>query len=174
MSGAERRGEPVRLTPYDPEWPASFERERAALDDAIGDWAVGGIHHVGSIAVPGLAAKPIVDILVGVEDLQSSRGCFEPLAGLEYLHAPYLPEEMHWFCKPHPERRTHHLHLAPVNGRRYADELAFRDRLRSDPETAAAYAALKAELAARFPADREAYTEAKTEFVRAALAGARP
>ena len=169
MSDAERQGEPVRLTPYEPMWPESFERERAALDAAIGGWAVGGIHHVGSTAVPGLAAKPIVDILVGVEDLESSRACFEPLAELEYLHAPYLPEQMHWFCKPHPERRTHHLHLAPVGGRRYADELAFRDRLRADPALATRYEALKRDLAMRFPDDRDAYTESKTEFIAAAL-----
>jgi GrpB-like predicted nucleotidyltransferase (UPF0157 family) len=159
----------IRIEPYDPVWPAAFESEREALEAAIGGWAVGGIHHIGSTAVPGLAAKPIVDILVGVEDLESSRACFEPLAGLEYLHAPYRAEEMHWFCKPHPERRTHHLHLAPVGGRRYADELAFRDRLRSDPETAAAYAALKRELAARFAEDREAYTDAKQDFIRRSL-----
>jgi GrpB-like predicted nucleotidyltransferase (UPF0157 family) len=169
VSDAERPGEPVRLAPYDPVWPESFERERAALDDAIGDWAVGGIHHIGSTAVPGLAAKPIVDILVGVEDLESSRACFEPLAELEYLYAPYLAEQMHWFCKPHPARRTHHLHLAPAGGVRYAEELAFRDRLRADPETAAAYEALKRDLAKRFPDDRDAYTEAKTEFIAAAL-----
>jgi GrpB-like predicted nucleotidyltransferase (UPF0157 family) len=164
----------IRIAPYDPAWPDSFARERAALEAAIGPWAVGGIHHVGSTAVPGLAAKPIVDILVGVEDLESSRACFEPLARLEYRYAPYLSEEMHWFCKPHPDRRTHHLHLAPATGRRYADELAFRDRLRSDPETAAAYSALKRELAARHSEDREAYTEAKTEFIRGVLDEAQP
>jgi GrpB-like predicted nucleotidyltransferase (UPF0157 family) len=159
----------IRIEPYDPSWPASFESERAALEEAIGDWAVGGIHHVGSTAVPGLAAKPIVDILVGVEDLEGSRDCFEPLARLEYLYAPYLAEEMHWFCKPHPDRRTHHLHLAPAGGRRFAEELAFRDRLRAEPETAAAYETLKRELAERFFDDRDAYTEAKADFVRRAL-----
>jgi GrpB-like predicted nucleotidyltransferase (UPF0157 family) len=161
----------IRISPYDLAWQDSFESERAALDAAIGPWAVGGIHHVGSTAVPGLAAKPIVDILVGVESLESSRACFEPLARLEYLYAPYRSEEMHWFCKPHPDRRTHHLHLASATGRRYADELAFRDRLRADPDTAVAYAALKRELAARFPDDRDAYTEAKTDFIRRALEG---
>jgi GrpB-like predicted nucleotidyltransferase (UPF0157 family) len=119
--------------------------------------------------VPGLEAKPIIDILVGVEDLETSRRCFEPLAGLEYLYAPYRAEEMHWFCKPEPARRTHHLHLAPVGGRRYADELAFRDRLRADPAVAADYAALKRDLAARFAEDREAYTDAKSDFIRSAL-----
>jgi GrpB-like predicted nucleotidyltransferase (UPF0157 family)/GNAT superfamily N-acetyltransferase len=161
--------EPIRLSAYDPRWPALFERERVALEAAIGGWVSGGIHHVGSTAVPGLDAKPIVDILAGVEDLETSRACFEPLAGLEYLYAPYLSEEMHWFCKPHPGRRTHHLHLVPTGSRRFDDELAFRDRLRVDPELAADYATLKHRLATRFGADREAYTDAKAEFIRAAL-----
>jgi GrpB-like predicted nucleotidyltransferase (UPF0157 family) len=160
----------IRIVPYDPAWPEAFASERAALEEAIGSWAVGGIHHGGSTAVPGLAAKPIVDILVGVEDLESSRACFEPLSRLEYLYAPYRSEEMHWFCKPHPDRRTHHLHLVPDGSRRYSEELAFRDRLRADPGTAERYARLKRELAERFPEDREAYTEAKTEFIRDALA----
>jgi GrpB-like predicted nucleotidyltransferase (UPF0157 family) len=170
VSGGDERSEPVRLTAHDSSWAASFERERAALDAAIGHWAIGGIHHVGSTAVPGLAAKPIVDILVGVEDLESSRGCFEPLVRLEYLYAPYRSEEMHWFCKPHPERRTHHLHLAPAGGRAYAEELAFRDLLRADPTLAEAYVELKRDLALRFHEDREAYTEAKGSFIRKALA----
>ncbi len=109
--------EPIRLSPYDPSWPARFEEERARLDDAIGEWVVGGIHHVGSTAVPGLAAKPIIDILAGVRDLDESRACFEPLARLDYMYAPYLPNEMHWFCKPHPSRRTHHLHLVPAGSK---------------------------------------------------------
>jgi GrpB-like predicted nucleotidyltransferase (UPF0157 family) len=155
--------------PYDPSWPARFEQERAALEDAIGAWIVGGIHHVGSTAVPGLEAKPIIDILAGVRDLEESRACFEPLGQLGYMYAPYLPNEMHWFCKPHPSRRTHHLHLVPTGSKRYRDELAFRDRLRSDPEVAAEYAALKHTLAERHRDDREAYTEAKGAFVRAVL-----
>ena len=151
---------------------ARFEEERAALERSIGNWAVGGIHHVGSTAVPGLDAKPIIDILVGVDDLEGSRACFDPLAGLDYLYAPYLEEEMHWFCKPHPSRRTHHLHLVPAGLRRFADELAFRDRLRADPDAAARYAALKRELASRLGDDREGYTEAKGDFILAALAQA--
>lgn len=136
-----------------------------ALEDAIGDWVVAGIHHVGSTAVPGLEAKPIIDILAGVRALDESRACFEPLAQLGYMYAPYLPGEMHWFCKPHPSRRTHHLHLVPVGSKRYADELAFRDRLRSDPTTAEEYLELKRALASRFVNDREAYTNAKSDFV---------
>jgi GrpB-like predicted nucleotidyltransferase (UPF0157 family) len=76
---------------------------------------------------------------------------------------------MHWFCKPHPSRRTHHLHLVPADSQRYADELAFRDCLRADADTASAYALLKRELAQEFAQDREAYTEAKSDFIRRVL-----
>lgn len=161
--------EQIRLAPYDPSWPDRFAEEQAALDEAIGSWATGGIHHVGSTAVPGLDAKPIIDILVGVRDLKGSRECFAPLEQLGYVYAPYLPEEMHWFCKPHPSRRTHHLHLVPVGSKRYGDELAFCDRLRNDPKIAAEYLALKRSLASRFAHDREAYTDAKSDFVRRVL-----
>lgn len=161
--------EPIRIEPPRPDWPARFEAERQALEAAIGPWATGGIHHVGSTAVPGLDAKPVIDILVGVDDLESSRACFGLLAQLGYLHAPYLPDEMHWFCKPDPARRTHHLHLVPAGSQRFADELAFRDHLRGMPGAAAEYAALKRRLAGEHPDDREAYTAAKAAFVTDAL-----
>jgi GrpB-like predicted nucleotidyltransferase (UPF0157 family) len=135
---------------------------------------VAGIHHVGSTAVPGLDAKPIIDILAGVADLDSSIACREPLARLGYLYAPYLNEQMHWFCKPHPARRTHHLHLVPAGSRRFAEELAFRDRLRADPDLAGDYAVLKHRLAVRFRADREAYTRAKTDFIESVLGETNP
>lgn len=161
--------EPIRLVPYDPSWPDRFAVELALLGDSIGDWTTGGIHHVGSTAVPGLDAKPVIDILVGVESLEASRACFDPLARLDYLYAPYRTEEMHWFCKPHPSRRTHHLHLVPTASSRFRDELAFRDLLRASPETAAEYAALKRDLAERFADDREAYTDAKADFIQRSL-----
>ena len=171
VTEADRQGtgiwidEPVRIAPYDPCWPERFERERAVLESAIGEWIGGGIHHFGSTAVPGLDAKPVIDVLVGVESLEASRGCFDPLAKLDCLYAPYRPQEMHWFCKPHPSRRTHHLHLVPVGSRRFEEELAFRDRLRTDPAVAEEYGDLKRKLAARFAHDREAYTEAKAAFI---------
>lgn len=161
--------EPIRLAPYDPAWPLRFEEERTALVAAIGEWIVGDVHHVGSTAVPGLEAKPIIDILAGVRGLHESLPCVEPLAGLDYLYAPYLAQEMHWFCKPHPSCRTHHLHLMPAGSQRYGDELAFRDRLRADPGLAADYAALKQTLAKRFADDRDSYTEAKSDFVSRTL-----
>jgi GrpB-like predicted nucleotidyltransferase (UPF0157 family) len=162
--------EPIRVVAYDPRWPQRFGEEAGALEEAIGSWITGGIHHIGSTSVPGLDAKPVVDILAGVCSLEQSKACFEPLARLDYVYAPYLPGEMHWFCKPRPERRTHHLHLVPTGSQRYRDELGFRDRLRADPETAKAYALLKRRLAERFSDDREAYTDAKGNFIRAVLA----
>jgi len=162
--------EPIRIAPYDPSWPSRFLDEQGALDAAIGEWVTGGIHHVGSTAVPGLAAKPIVDILAGVANLEAARACFAPLTDLDYLYAPYRAEEMHWFCKPHPSRRTHHLHLVPTDSSRFRDELTFRDRLRASAATAEEYAALKRDLAERYKDDRESYTDAKEGFIRRVLA----
>src|SRR2546421_681072 len=90
--------EPIRLAPYDSAWPSRFEEERRALEGAIGDWIVDGIQHVGSTAVPGMDAKPIIDILAGVRDLKRSRACFGRLTALDYVYAPYRAEEMRWFC----------------------------------------------------------------------------
>jgi GrpB-like predicted nucleotidyltransferase (UPF0157 family) len=113
------------------------------LASSIGDWAVGGIHHVGSTSVPGLDSKPVIDILIGVSSLEESRACFDRLAGLGYLYAPYRTHEMHWFCKPDLSRRTHHLHLVPTASARFRDELAFRDYLRDHRDVAQEYGALK-------------------------------
>jgi GrpB-like predicted nucleotidyltransferase (UPF0157 family)/ribosomal protein S18 acetylase RimI-like enzyme len=162
--------EPIRLASYDPSWSRRFAEESAALDGAIGQWATGGIHHIGSTAVVGLDAKPIIDILVGVESLEASRVCFDPLRALDYLYAPYQADEMHWFCKPHPSRRTHHLHLVPTGSQRFHEELAFRDLLRASPDIAEEYSTLKHDLAKRFERDREAYTDAKGKFIQQAIA----
>jgi len=161
--------EPIQIVAYDPAWPERFEEERVNLQAAIGDWVLGGIHHVGSTAVTGLEAKPIIDILVGVESLAASRPCLARLVPLDYHYAPYRTNEMHWLCKPDPSRRTHHLHLVPVGSRRFCDELAFRDYLRAHAETAREYGQLKRALAARLGRDREAYTESKADFIRAVL-----
>jgi GrpB-like predicted nucleotidyltransferase (UPF0157 family)/8-oxo-dGTP pyrophosphatase MutT (NUDIX family) len=165
--------EPVRIVPYDDSWPERFLEERAALSIAIGDWASGGIHHVRSTAVPGLDAKPVIDILVGVRDLATSGECFDRLAALGYLYAPYRVDEMHWFCKPDLARRTHHLHLVPTGSPRFRDELAFRDYLRGHAHVAREYGTLKRQLAKEFEHDREGYTAAKADFVRATLDRAR-
>jgi len=158
--------EPIRIDAYDPQWPARFEQERSALEGLLAPAITGGIHHVGSTSVPGLDAKPIIDILVGVKDLPSAREYIEPLAKLDYMYAPYRVEEMVWFCKPRPAHRTHHLHLVPTGSPRFQAELAFRDYLRANPTLADEYAQLKHRLAAEFENDREAYTQAKQAFVQ--------
>jgi GrpB-like predicted nucleotidyltransferase (UPF0157 family) len=165
--------EPVRIVPYDPAWPARFEAERAALAELLDDVVTGGIHHVGSTAVPGLAAKPIIDIQLGVADLETARSCIEPLAALDYLYAPYRADEIAWFCKPSPERRTHHLHVVPVGSPRFRAVLEFRDLLRSDERVAREYEAMKRRLAGELGHDREAYTEAKQPFIESALGAIR-
>jgi GrpB-like predicted nucleotidyltransferase (UPF0157 family) len=161
--------EEIRLAPYDPRSPDLFAEEAARLADVIGRWATGGIHHVGSTAVPGLAAKPVIDILVGVDGLEESLPCIDLLAPLDYMCFPYLPHEMHWFCKPDPSRRTHHLHLVPTGSGRFLDELAFRDYLRTHAAQAREYEQLKRTLATSHRRDREAYTAGKAEFVQATL-----
>ena len=162
--------EPIRIVPYDPTWPERFEQERAALRNAIGEWVVdGGVYHVGSTAAKGLAAKPVIDILAGVRSLEESRACFGRLGELGYVYFPYRSEEMHWFCKPNPSRRTHHLHLISTDGARFRDELVFRDYLRAHKDVAEEYAAMKRRLAEELRCDREAYTEAKSEFIRGTL-----
>ncbi len=163
--GAGWQDESITIVDYDPRWPTLFDNEAAAVEAAIGPWVTGGIHHVGSTAVPGMAAKPIIDIHVGVADLKSALPCIAVLAPLEYCYAPYRPEIMHWFCKPDPAARTHHLHLVPTGSLRYREELAFRDYLRQHTAQAHAYEQLKRALAERFPDDREAYTDGKSEFV---------
>lgn len=165
--------EVVHLRLYDPEWPAMFRREAGILAEVLEPWMTGGVHHVGSTAVPGLAAKPVIDIMVGVADLEASRPCIDLLAGLDYCYAPYRTDVMHWFCKPSPARRTHHLHLVPTGSARFADVLAFRDHLRSHPAAARRYEQLKQELAVRHAHDREAYTDGKAALVAAITREAR-
>jgi GrpB-like predicted nucleotidyltransferase (UPF0157 family) len=161
--------EPIHLVPYDPAWPRLFDEERARLAAVLSPWLAGPIEHIGSTAVPGLTAKPVIDIMAGVRDLPSSLDARGVLAQLEYMYFPYRPDVMHWFCRPSPLHRTHHLHLVPMQSPLWSDRLVFRDYLRSSVAAAEEYAALKAQLASRYRLDREAYTNAKSDFVRSIL-----
>jgi GrpB-like predicted nucleotidyltransferase (UPF0157 family) len=156
--------QPVQLVPYDGSWPERAAREIALVEAAIGPWLAGAVEHVGSTAVPGLEAKPTIDLMAPVRDLDEARECSAPLAEIGYANAPHRPF-FHWFCKPSRSVRTHHLVLIEPTHAEWRARLAFRDRLRSDPEAAARYVELKRELAARFPDDREAYTDGKAGFV---------
>jgi GrpB-like predicted nucleotidyltransferase (UPF0157 family) len=166
---------PIELVDYDPSWPAKFEAERTLLLETLGHRVTGPIEHVGSTAIPGLRAKPIIDIMIGVESLESSRGVIPMMKELAYQYWPYKADVMHWFCKPSDDFRTHHLHVVPFGSALWRDRLAFRDYLRANPNEAATYVALKNDLAVRYSDDREAYTDGKDDFVRhiLALAGER-
>lgn len=156
---------PVEIVPYDSSWPRLFDEERGTLLGAIGAWLIGPIEHIGSTAIPELAAKPVIDIMAGVETLAASRPAIAVLADLGYCYAPYRTESEHWFCKPSPAFRTHHLHLVPCDSLQWIAAIAFRDYLRSHAEVAAEYEDLKRGLAEEHRHDREAYTEAKGAFV---------
>jgi len=162
---------PIYLEAYTTDWPRRFEAERSLLVDVLAPWLVGPIEHVGSTAVPGLAAKPIIDIMAAVESLEASRPALMALEPLHYCHAPYRADVMHWLCKPSPAFRTHHLHLVPFGSPLWLDRLAFRDRLRTNPHIAAEYLELKRRLARTFVNDREAYTNEKGPFIERVLRG---
>ena len=165
--------EPISLVAYDEAWPARFQHERLELAQVLAPWLAGPIEHIGSTAVPGLLAKPVIDIMAAVTDLASTVPARAAAATLGYVYFPYRPDVMHWLCKPSPAHRTHHLHLVPIGSPLWADRITFRDYLRSDPEAATEYAALKRQLATRFEFDREAYTDGKSAFVTGVLERAR-
>lgn len=98
----------------------------------LAPWLVGPIEHVGSTAVPGLQAKPVIDIMAAIGDLAASRPAIEALKPHRYGYFDYKADEMHWFCKPSDAERTHHLHLVPFGSSLWRARLAFRDRLRTD------------------------------------------
>src|SRR5690606_35461109 len=145
------------------------EAERVQLEAALAPWLRGPLDHIGSTAVPGLLAKPIIDIMAPVRDLPSSIEARLAVGPLGYQYFPYRSDVMHWFCKPSADRRTHHLHLVPVTSTLWKARLLFRDYLRRTPAAASEYARLKIELAERHRLDREAYTEAKSSFIEAVV-----
>jgi GrpB-like predicted nucleotidyltransferase (UPF0157 family) len=152
------------LVQSDPAWPDKFEAERKRLSPALSPWLVGPVEHVGSTAVPGLASKPVIDVMGGVFDLDEAAATIPVLEGLGYRCAPYRPR-MLWFCSPSPARREFHLILLQRSEVEWARRLAFRDFLRANEATARAYAEMKREAARLYPNDREAYTRAKSTFV---------
>jgi len=159
----------VHIVPYDPSWIEKFETEKASLERLLAPWRKGPIEHVGSTAVVGLCAKPVIDIMVGVASIAKSEPAKDILRGVGYQYADYKTDVMHWFCKPSFALRTHHLHLVPFESQLWQERLAFRDLLRTDSGTAEEYSVLKRELARRFEFDREAYTDAKYPFIARAL-----
>ncbi|HWH24070.1 MAG TPA: GrpB family protein [Candidatus Limnocylindria bacterium] len=169
--GAQRDEEPIELADYDGTWPARFDALRARLAAALGDVAL-RIDHVGSTAVAGLAAKPVVDVQVSVPDVEDEaayRVRIESLGfGLRYR------EPGHRYFRPPPGLpRLSHIHVCTTGSDWEHDHLLFRDYLRAHPAAAADYAKLKRRAAAEHPTDRIAYTDAKGPWIKAIVERAR-
>ena len=159
----------IVIAPYDPTWPARFEEEAKRLSQALGELAV-RIDHIGSTSVPGLAAKPVIDIQISVARLEPLDPIRNSLAGAGYTHHPSDWDAFYpFFHKPATWPHTHHLHVCTTGGREERRHLAFRDFLRANPGIAREYEALKRRLAAEHSAEsfesRNAYAEAKSEFI---------
>jgi len=164
--------DPITVVPYDAAWPARFRIESQLIQIALNDLNP-QIEHIGSTSVAGLAAKPIIDMLVGVRSLAEFERHYDRLSiyGYEYIpdYERVLPDRR-FFKRVVRGVRTHHVHVVEINGLYWKRYLKFRDSLRADAWLARRYAELKRRLAARFRFDRDAYTNGKTGFVEAVLA----
>ncbi len=169
--------EDVTLVPYDPRWPLLFQEEREHLRSCLPNDLLGRIEHFGSTAVSGLAAKPIIDMLVEVKSLEETKLRIVPILeaqGYEYFWRPTWADDTPpfyvWFIKRDlAGRRTHHLHFVERHFEHW-DSLLFRDYLRKHPLAAWEYQSLKMRLAEEYPTDRVAYTKGKTDFILKVMA----
>jgi GrpB-like predicted nucleotidyltransferase (UPF0157 family) len=164
------------IVPYDPSWPASFTVERDRIAATLGALAL-RIEHNGSTAVPGLAAKPIIDIQVSVAHVEPIDAYRPRLAELGYTHVPHPDDSFcPFFHRPATWPHTHHVHVVEADGDEERRTLAFRDYLREHDDVAREYAALKRRLAPRHAAtdfaSRQAYADAKGPFINGFVARA--
>ncbi|MBC5765597.1 GrpB family protein [Ramlibacter albus] len=164
--------EDIVLVPHRPEWAMAFEREKERLLGLYPREFV-QIEHFGSTAVPGMPAKPIIDMLAGVAAMSSADALLESLLSNGYTTSREFNAMLHdrkWLMRARDGRRTHHLHIVEYGGMQWRDRLRFRDALRQSPGLAQSYAERKARLAVAHRGDREAYTDAKSGFVARVLA----
>ncbi|MCY1145271.1 GrpB family protein [Actinoplanes sp. Pm04-4] len=161
------RQDPIHISPYDVSWPEAFEEQRVRIEPALLPWLTGPVEHIGSTAVPGLAAKPIIDMLARIDSYDAA-GIEQTMVALGWVHAPEPgdAEARKWsFCYPDAAWRTHHLHIFENASDRWPRLLAFRDHLRTHPADAAEYAELKRSLAAADAHDRPRYRSGKAPFI---------
>ncbi len=161
-----KRGE-LCVSPYREEWKNLFEIEKRDIEKAIGDY-IEDIQHVGSTSIPGMPAKPILDIAIAVKNFEEARICIEPLCKMGYTFKGEngIPRR-HYFLKGEP--CTHHIHLLEKISEEWEKLILFRDYLRSNQKTAEEYKELKRDLLQRLQGDRKAYQAAKTDFVAAVI-----
>lgn len=158
----------VRVVPYDETWPNLYEAEAAQLREAFGS-SLRVLEHVGSTSIPGLAAKPVIDVVASVESLDDlDIGALEALG---YRYVPKFGEELP--NRLYFTRGDYHLHVYEQEHNEFMDYVRFRDYLRTHPEDAQAYGALKLRLASEHEDDRVAYQEAKAPFVARLVAALR-
>jgi GrpB-like predicted nucleotidyltransferase (UPF0157 family) len=163
----------IEIVAYDPQWPAQFEDEAVRLRSTLRSEPIEGLEHFGSTAIPHLAAKPIIDILIAVPSLGAARSVFPAkLRTLDYVFWAENPKtDRLFFVKgmpPYGKQRTHHVHVTEPGGELW-QRLRFRDYLRTHPDEIARYEALKRKLALEHPTDREAYTAAKSDYVASVM-----
>jgi GrpB-like predicted nucleotidyltransferase (UPF0157 family) len=159
----------VVVVDYDPAWPAAYAAEKAAICRALDGLAIVDIQHIGSTSIPGLRAKPVIDVLVAVARFGplEEYGCRLEALGYRYATQPHEDVRL-FFRKGMP--RTHHLHIVEASWWEYRRLILFRDYLLEHPETAEAYEALKRDLAQRYADNRPMYTESKTGFIEQIIA----
>jgi GrpB-like predicted nucleotidyltransferase (UPF0157 family) len=159
--------EPIVIVDYSPRWPGLFEHEKEALGRALAPYVL-SVEHIGSTAVPGLAAKATIDLMAGIFRLGDAPHCIPRVVALGYTYSPELEAEFpqrRYFSKEPAGGPKYHVHMVEVGSPFWERHLLFRDWLRAHPRDAAAYAALKRKLAAKFKGNRRAYTDAKAEFI---------
>ncbi len=159
----------VQVVPYDLRWPILYSAEVNRLRETLGE-RIGRAEHVGSTAIPGVDAKPIIDLVVAVSDIEAGAALVPELVLLGYEHRPEDSSSERIFLACGPRAcRTHHLSLTTENSPFWVEKMLFRDYLRANPAVALEYCNLKRQLAARFSEDRRAYTAAKLPFVQQVL-----
>lgn len=177
MEGVPERRDPITIVDYDPRWPELFGQQRQRVEAILLPWLTAPVEHIGSTAVPGLAAKPIIDMLAVVSDYDPVAAAIATMREIGWAHAPEPEDEAQRklsFCHPDPAWRTHHLHVVEHSSPGWRTWLAFRDHLRANPQEAQAYASLKRELAARDATDRPAYRSGKAPFIESRILPAVP
>jgi len=156
---------PVVIVPYDPEWPRIYDEESTLIRDTVGG-VIRALEHVGSTSVPGLWAKPIIDIIAGVDGPADAERCRELLQPIGYDDASTGDNPDWYYCLGKgPHSPGFHLHIVKEGSRFHEKHILFRDWLRSHPADAEAYTELKIRLAEKYRNDRVAYTDGKTEFI---------
>jgi GrpB-like predicted nucleotidyltransferase (UPF0157 family) len=162
---------PIEIVSYDPAWPARFESEKSIVL-AIFRAVPIQVEHIGSTAVPGLGAKPVIDMLLGVEDLAAVEARIPDLAAADYEYVRrYETEfpERRLFAKPQQRPRAYHLHAVEFSTAFWRRQLLFRNFLRLQAQVALDYCELKRRLATEYGTDRDGYSRAKTAFIEAVL-----